>query len=159
MRRPLPTLAEIGADLLRQAHADANGCLLLDKKPQRLGYQQVQRGDHKTGDYLNVKAHRATYVAAKGEIPEGLQIDHLCRNPGCVNPDHLEAVTPRENTLRSFNQAALNARKTHCYKGHPFDEENTRVEVLATGKVRRICLTCRRANWRERYEFAKRTSA
>jgi len=68
-----------------------------------------------SGDY----AHRAAYILAKGPIPDGLTLDHLCRNRACINPDHLEAVTQRENTLRSpFAKAAINARKTHCVRGH-----------------------------------------
>lgn len=76
----------------------------------------------------NTKAHRIAYQLVKGEIPDGLQIDHLCRNRLCCNPNHLEAVTSRENTLRGFGSSAVNARKTHCINGHPFDEANTYVQ-------------------------------
>ena len=71
------------------------------------------------------KAHILSYTWAKGEIPEGYERDHLCRNPPCVNPDHLEAVTGPENMLRGMSPWAKNARKTHCPQGHPYDEENT----------------------------------
>lgn len=70
-------------------------------------------------------AHRVAYEQAHGPIPAGLEIDHLCRNPLCVNPDHLEAVTHRENVLRGVGPTALNARKTHCKRGHEFSPENT----------------------------------
>lgn len=63
-------------------------------------------------------AHRVFYEALIGPIPPGLQIDHLCKNKRCVNPQHLEPVTARENTMRSSNPAATNSRKTHCPKGH-----------------------------------------
>jgi hypothetical protein len=86
-------------------------------------------------------AHRAVYELLVGPIPDGLQIDHLCRNRACVNPSHLEVVDARTNVLRSMNLAALNARKTHCKHGHPFDEANT--AVLANGSRR--CRTCGRA--------------
>jgi hypothetical protein len=69
-------------------------------------------------------AHRVSYELHRGPIPEGMQIDHLCRNPGCVNPAHLEVVTPRENVLRGNGLSAQNARKTHCPKGHPLVSGN-----------------------------------
>ncbi len=71
-------------------------------------------------------AHRRAYEAVHGPIPEGLWIDHLCGNRLCCNVDHLEAVTPRENILRSPNTlASVNLAKTHCKSGHPFDKANT----------------------------------
>jgi len=89
--------------------------------------------------YLNGRrqyAHRVAYEMFVGPIPEGLTIDHLCRNRGCVNPDHLEPVTNRENSLR--------ARRTHCVHGHPFDAENTGVQRASGRFDRRRCLTCSR---------------
>jgi len=70
-------------------------------------------------------AHRFSYELAFGPIPQGMVIDHLCRNTSCVNPDHLEVVTHRENSLRGNGSPALNARKTHCIHGHEFTPENT----------------------------------
>ena len=67
-------------------------------------------------------AHRYSYQLHKGQIPQHLQLDHLCRNRGCVNPDHLEPVTGRENLRRGIN---TNRSKTHCIKGHPYDLANT----------------------------------
>jgi len=85
-------------------------------------------------------AHRAVYRLLRGAIPEGLTLDHLCRNTGCVNPDHLEPVTIRENLLRGEGACAKNARKTHCLRGHPFNTDNT---YLRKGGGRR-CRTCDR---------------
>ena len=90
-------------------------------------------------------AHRYVWELLVGGIPKGFQIDHLCRNTGCVNPDHLEPVTPRENTMRGSGFSALNARKTHCIHGHPFDEANT---YIAPGSPGRICRECGRRNQR-----------
>lgn len=70
-------------------------------------------------------AHRFAYEYVVGKIPEGRQIDHLCRNRLCVNPAHLEPVTARENTLRGETVSARNARKKRCVNGHAFDDENT----------------------------------
>jgi hypothetical protein len=69
-----------------------------------------------------VKAHRWAYESAHGPIPDGLQLDHLCRVRQCVNPDHLEPVTQRENLMRGEGFSAVNAAKTHCPHGHAFAE-------------------------------------
>lgn len=88
-----------------------------------------------------VLAHRFVYELLVGPIPEGLQIDHLCRVRACCNPDHLEAVTQRENLLRGAGHPAVNAAKTHCVNGHEFTPENT--YVWHGG---RHCRACRRAS-------------
>lgn len=89
----------------------------------------------------NVPAHRYVYEINREPIPAGLTLDHLCRNPGCVNPWHLEPVTSGENVLRGTGPSATNLRKTNCKNGHEFSPENTHV----TPKGKRQCLTCRRA--------------
>ena len=94
----------------------------------------------------NYLAHRVVYSALRGEIPEGLELDHLCRNRRCVNPWHLELVTGRVNTLRGDALSAINARKTHCIGGHAFTPENTRI-----WGGQRICRTCRREALRRAY--------
>ena len=83
-------------------------------------------------------AHRAVYELLVGEIPEGLEIDHLCKVRNCVNPAHLEPVSRKENCLRSDSPWAENARKTSCKYGHPFDEENT----YQISPTRRSCKKC-----------------
>lgn len=71
------------------------------------------------------RAHRVAFELWVGPIPDGREIDHLCRVRECVNPDHLEPVTPWENLRRSPVQfAAVNARKTVCVNGHPLTEDN-----------------------------------
>lgn len=86
--------------------------------------------------------HRFSYEMAYGLIPEGMQIDHLCGEPKCVRPDHLETVTPAENSRRSSNASALNARKTHCIHGHEFTPANTYLRKLPSGALGRQCRRC-----------------
>lgn len=91
----------------------------------------------------NYPAHRFGYELHKGAIQSGLVIDHLCRSPLCVNPEHLEPVTIGENISRGDNH---HRRKTHCKRGHEFTSENTL--TLSTGS--RACRTCARIrleNW------------
>ena len=93
------------------------------------------------GRYQNVPAHRYAYILEFGPILDGLVIDHLCRNPACVNPWHLEPVTARVNILRGEGVGAGNARKTHCINGHLFDEANT---YIRKDRYQRMCRTCHR---------------
>jgi hypothetical protein len=88
--------------------------------------------------------HRVAYELAIGPIPDGLTLDHLCRNPGCCNPAHLEPVTMRENILRGTQLAAKNAAKTHCKRGHPFDAGNTKIHIGPNGHPQRGCRACSR---------------
>ncbi len=90
---------------------------------------------------VTLGAHRAVYQAHRGPVPEGLYLDHLCRNKRCVNPSHLEPVTPSENQRRARGFIAANMAKTHCPKGHPYSEENTSYQKRKTG---RVCKTCTR---------------
>ena len=84
-------------------------------------------------------AHRVFYEQLVGAIPEGLDLDHLCRIRNCVNPDHLEPVTRSENLRRGEVGGWWQAQKTHCPQGHPYDEANT---CHSGGK--RHCRTCSR---------------
>lgn len=95
--------------------------------------------------------HRWSYERHVGPIPKGMQIDHLCRNRACSNPEHLEPVTPRENVLRGDTIVAINAAKTECVNGHPLSGENLYVAPTDDGRRHRSCRTCRREASR-RYE-------
>ena len=96
-------------------------------------------------------AHRLVYELCAGPIAPGMVLDHLCRNPGCCNPTHLEQVTQRENILRGVGATAVNAAKTHCKYGHEFTPENTYVNsVNPTHRACRICLRRRHREFRER---------
>ena len=95
-------------------------------------------------DGKNRQSHRYAYELLTGPIPVGLQLDHLCRVRHCVNPDHLEPVTCRENLLRGDTFQARNAAKTECPQGHPYDEVNT--YRRPNRPLERFCWTCLRAN-------------
>lgn len=92
--------------------------------------------------------HRVVYELVVGPIPDGLTLDHLCRNRACVNPAHLEPVTMRVNNLRGFGVSGVNARKTECPHGHPYDVANTRIY-----RGFRYCRACDRLK-RERRRVA-----
>lgn len=111
-------------------------------------------GYGRVGDYgKNRYAHRVMYEREAGPVPEGLELDHLCRNRACVRPDHLEAVTRRENCLRSPIIGRAAVEKDACPNGHPYDEANTH-----TGRGFRTCRACRAARVR-RMRARKRAAA
>jgi len=98
------------------------------------GYGRFSIGDGK------VQAHRFAYELLVGEIPDGLDLDHLCRVRHCVNPTHLEPVTRRVNTLRGLTIPAAHVAKTHCPQGHEYSEAN-----LYREGNRRRCRVCHNA--------------
>lgn len=113
------------------------------------------------GWFGDIGAHRFSWELSNGAaIPDGLQIDHLCFVRNCVNPWHLEAVTPWVNTMRSASWGARNASKTHCPAGHPYSGDN----LILENDGRRKCRSCRTARDRVRYPakyeaFKRRLSA
>jgi hypothetical protein len=102
------------------------------------GYGQFWNGRRQ------VKAHRWVYERLVGPIPDGLQIDHLCRNPSCVNPQHLEPVTQAENIRRGAAPSTVARRTGMCSKGHSLDD----AYVRPSGG--RECRMCRRETERKR---------
>lgn len=98
------------------------------------------------GKRKTMRAHRAAYIEFREPIPDGLTIDHLCRNTGCVNPSHMEAVTAKINVLRGETITGINSRKTHCLRGHEFTEANTYIAK----KGSRVCKACHKMTPAER---------
>jgi len=117
------------------------GCWLWIAGVNPLGYGQFWWSGR------TVTAHRFAYEREVGPIPDGLELDHLCRTRCCVNPAHLEPVTHRENTLRGDTITGRQARQTHCKRGHPLSGPN----LYAKPNGRRQCRTCAAASrekWR-----------
>lgn len=123
---------KVGACLVRQGATNGNG------------YGRIWHGGKR------YYTHRLAYESAKGPIPPKFDIDHLCRNHSCCNPEHLEAVTRRENAIRGIGPSLLKSRMaavTHCPKGHQYTSENTMIRDR--GKyTARACRECHRAAFR-----------
>jgi len=119
------------------------GCWIWEGYITMYGYPEIVRSGVNVGSAKATRrVHRIVYELLRGPIPDGLQLDHLCRVRCCVNPDHLEVVDSRTNTLRGVSIAAANARKTHCVRGHALSGDN----LLLWGRNKdRVCKTCARA--------------
>jgi HNH endonuclease len=125
---------------------DTSGaCWLWTGQKTRLGYGYVKWRQR------SMLPHRVAYQLLVGPIPDGLELDHLCRNRLCVNPNHLEPVDHRSNILRGESPCAVNAKKTHCIHGHELTKENT---YIRTGEPGRKCKECMRVQQAKRKKAA-----
>ncbi len=139
MNRPM-TGNEIAARFLeRLDKTDPSGCWFGYRKPRADGYTPMLIDGRWT------YAHRLAYELLVGPVTDGLELDHLCRDPRCVNPAHLEPVTRRENLVRGETIVARQVKATHCVNGHEFTLSNT-----YTRKSRRSCRACHRDTERAR---------
>lgn len=119
-----------------------SGCWIWTGMPNHGGYGTFMFSSDKFGKKM-VLAHRMSYETFVGCIPDGLVLDHLCRTPACVNWRHLEPVTRRINSLRGLtNACSVNAKKTHCKRGHEFNDANTRRLITRSGYGGRVCRVC-----------------
>jgi hypothetical protein len=132
--------------LMKLVTVSPSGCWEYAKSRGGTSYRQVNLEEN--GKRVLRYAHRVAYEALVGPIPQGLQLDHLCRNRMCVNPEHLEPVTARENLRRVF------ALITECPSGHPYDEINMGIQPDG----RRYCRLCKRNKARARRALKGRTN-
>jgi hypothetical protein len=133
--------------ILRKIVVDEDtGCWKWKGNVATNGYGTLGVGSRTDRSRKTEYAHRASYIAFVDQIPEGKELDHLCRNRDCVNPDHLDPVTRRENIMRGDGPkkfGLINSMKTHCLRGHLFDEVNTYYRPSG-GRVCRECTRVRR---------------
>lgn len=117
-----------------------SGCLEWQSTLKSNGYGEFKY-TASVNVYKKAVAHKVYYTHIKGEIKDGMVLDHKCRNRKCVNPDHLRVVDRKTNCMEnSISPVALNAKKTHCPKGHEYTQENT---YHYRGKSR-MCIRCRK---------------
>lgn len=131
--------------LLAGIQISDTGCWIWQKATAKNGYGQIGH------EGRTRSTHRLAYETFVGPVPEGLQLDHLCRVRACCNPEHLEPVTQSENIQRSPLIV-----KTHCKQGHELTEDNLIVRQRQTYTMRN-CRTCHNESVRRRYHEARQT--
>lgn len=137
-RKPIPVTERVKSKVA----TDSNGCWIWQGYVQANGYAKI--GVKLNGKHVMRYAHRVMYEETVGPVPEGLDLDHLCRVRRCVNPEHLEPVTRSENLLRGdagIYARQVTAKKTHCKHGHPLSGDNL---YTPPGTNKRHCKECNR---------------
>lgn len=149
---PTRIVGDLRARLMAKIEIDpVTGCWNWTASISTNGYGQIMMPDKKPR-----RAHRAMYELVKGPIPDGLWIDHLCRNIRCCNPDHLEPVPPVINTRRG---EAVKATDTHCANGHSWAEgDNERIRPSDGARECRACNRDKAARYRQRRDASRRTA-
>lgn len=130
----------------------SNGCWEWTSYCHKNRYGRFSIGRREDGRVVTVLAHRWSYLHFVGPIADNLVIDHLCRNPRCVNPDHLEPISQSENVRRGNGYKANN---THCKRGHEYTASNTLIRKDGS----RRCRICTRQSWREHKAQVARRAA
>lgn len=119
---------------------DTGDCWMWAASTGSHGYGSFHMGSRLDGTKRRVLPHRLAYTTLIGPIDDGLELDHLCREPLCVNPSHLEPVTHTENVRRGNGWSGRKARQTHCIHGHEFTAENTYRRPSGGGRECRRCI-------------------
>jgi len=138
--------------ILQNIFKDSNNCWNWQLSTSPTGYGQISTGSRTDKTRKTSLAHRVSYEIFTRKIEQGLQIDHLCRNRTCVNPEHLEQVTPKVNNHRGNPSWKQEAARTSCPQGHAYTESNT---IISKKKYSRNCRKCAYARNLKRYHANK----
>lgn len=153
-KRPWPRIPAVRQSLITRlinwsSVCPETGCWIWQRTKSADGYGTLCLWTPRNKPKRSTKAHRLAYEEFVGPIPDGLQIDHLCRNRACICPDHMEPVTQQENVMRGdakFVSKRLALQRTHCKNGHEYTAENTAIYQNNHGRRCRECnrMQCRK---------------